>query len=72
MFISAKKEQKTKVIKKDLNPFWNEKFSFRAVDPMVSLVVLVYDYNSIGSSTFLGRNTISLKTLLDKPAEPEW
>jgi len=68
----AKKEQKTKVIKKDLNPFWNEKFSFRAVDPMISLVVLVHDYNSIGGSTFLGRNTISLKTLLDKEAEPEW
>jgi uncharacterized membrane protein len=68
----GKKEQKTKVIKKDLNPFWNEKFSLRAVDPMISLVVIVSDYNAIGGSTFLGRNTISLKTLLDKESEPEW
>jgi hypothetical protein len=59
-------------VKKDLNPFYNQKFSFRAVNLGVPLEVLIYDYDAFHSGTFLGRCTIALKSLIGKEPEPRW
>jgi hypothetical protein len=72
----GKLKQKTKVIKKDLNPFWNEKFSFRVVEPQLALQVIISDYDLTGND-FLGRTTVSMKSLVMMAAgggasEPEW
>jgi hypothetical protein len=66
------KTMKTTHVKKDLNPFFNQKFSICAVDSLVPLEVLVYDYDAFHSGTFLGRCTIPLKSLIGKEPELRW
>ncbi|KAH3762005.1 hypothetical protein Pelo_6158 [Pelomyxa schiedti] len=63
-------QYKSKTIKKSLNPVWNEVTSLFNAHPQDVLLVEVWDWNAIESSTFLGVVEIPLVTLIDgKPRE---
>lgn len=53
--------KKTKVIKKNLNPVWNEEFNFTVQKgPPFNLRVVVYDYDSTGKDDPIGTATVNL------------
>ncbi|CAM6089832.1 unnamed protein product [Calypogeia fissa] len=56
--------EKTKVIKRNLNPEWNETFSLVVKDPATdSLEISIYDWDKVGARDKLGVQVISLKDL---------
>ncbi len=69
-----KQSFKTEIVKKSLNPVWNETFDFSARSTTKALIFEVFDYDMIGSHDFLGGIEIDLSTLeLDMGAhKPTW
>ena len=79
----GKAKRKTRVIKKNLTPRWNERFCF-LVDPVkvrkaavkggskaAGITMDVYDWDRIGTNDFLGQAWFPLDTLLDTdPDDP--
>jgi Ca2+-dependent lipid-binding protein len=65
---------KTEVVKKSLNPVWNETYDFSARLTTKLLVFEVYDHDIIGGHDFLGGIELDLSTLeLDINAQkPTW
>ncbi|XP_038985637.1 C2 and GRAM domain-containing protein At1g03370-like isoform X1 [Phoenix dactylifera] len=61
----GKQRAKTKVVKKNLNPVWNEEFSFLVGDPSEELTVYVLDEDKIFSDDFLGQVKVPLLKVLD-------
>ena len=55
---------------KNVNPFFNEKFSLRAVDTQLPLEVTVWDKDTL-TSNFLGRAVITLRSILDVDPIPK-
>ncbi|XP_053175888.1 multiple C2 and transmembrane domain-containing protein 2 [Scomber japonicus] len=69
--LEGKQFYKSKVVYKNLNPRWNESFSYPLRDREHIVEVRVYDKNRT-SDDFMGSSTISLKNLdLDKTHEME-
>ena len=60
-----KQQQKTNFVKQELNPVWNEVFSFDVVTGKEVLEVLVYD-KDITSDDFEGRFEVTLSQFLDQ------
>ncbi|KAK4429401.1 Synaptotagmin-2 [Sesamum alatum] len=61
--------KKTTVKHKNLNPEWNEEFTFVVKDPEAqTLELVVYDWEQVGSHDKMGLNVIPLKDLT--PEEP--
>jgi Ca2+-dependent lipid-binding protein len=44
LFIDGAKKQKSKIIKKTLNPTWNEEFQIADVEENQELQLFVYEY----------------------------
>ena len=65
---------KTEIVKKSLNPVWNETFDFSARVTTKVLVFEVYDYDMIGGHDFLGGIELDLPALeFDAGAhKPTW
>ncbi|KAL0325892.1 UNVERIFIED_CONTAM: Synaptotagmin-2 [Sesamum radiatum] len=62
--------KKTTVKHKNLNPEWNEEFTFVVKDPEAQVLELVvYDWEQVGSHDKMGLNVIPLKDLT--PEEPK-
>jgi len=62
------KNHSTKIINNNLNPVWNEEFSFEVGDPTTSLVTfIVWDSDMVSADDFVGCASISLNVL--KPNE---
>lgn len=61
----GKHRSKTKVMKKNLNPFWDEEFSFRVGDLNEELIISVLDEDKYFSDDFLGQIKIPLAKVLD-------
>lgn len=57
----SKEALKTKVIKKNLNPEWNETFDLKLERLHESLTIECFDYDLMGSDDSLGKSTIRLK-----------
>ena len=71
--VSFEQQRKqTKVIKKTLNPTWNETFEFEISDPAATLLVEIYDHDLIGSHDFLGSVHISVALLVVEVLWDEW
>ncbi|XP_020584291.1 C2 and GRAM domain-containing protein At1g03370-like [Phalaenopsis equestris] len=61
----GKQRAKTKVVKKSLNPLWDEEFSFRVGDLREELIVSVLDEDKYFSDDFLGQVKLPLSKVLD-------
>src|SRR3954467_2462691 len=62
--LDGKKVFKSKVIKKTLNPVWDESFDVAITSRTLSVFYLeLYDWNQVQSSELLGTAEISLKNL---------
>ncbi|XP_020090459.1 C2 and GRAM domain-containing protein At1g03370 isoform X2 [Ananas comosus] len=61
----GKQRSKTKVIKENLNPTWNEEFSFRVGDLNDELTIYVLDEDKYFADDFLGQVKVSLTKVLD-------
>lgn len=65
--------QKTKYIRKNLNPVWNTTLTFSGVeDAGLTIEVIVEDHNDISSHTFLGKAIIPIKQFDDKKSNRKW
>jgi Ca2+-dependent lipid-binding protein len=65
--------QKTPFIRKNLNPVWNSKHTFRGVDDTsASVVVIVEDHNDIKTPDFMGKISIPLAQFNDKKPMKQW
>ena len=60
----GKHRSKTKVVKKNLNPYWDEEFSFRVGDLSEELTVSVLDEDKY-IDDFLGQVKIPLSKVMD-------
>jgi len=56
----------TKVIKKNLNPDWNEQFELRVTDMNAVLTISVFDKDMIGADDLIGQTVIPLSTLVSR------
>ncbi|CAL9188875.1 unnamed protein product [Musa hybrid cultivar] len=61
----GKHRAKTKVVKKNLNPVWDEEFSFRVGDLNEELTVCVLDEDKYFTDDFLGQVKVPLSKVLD-------
>ena len=56
--VDKKTKQKTKVIKKNLNPKWNETFTFQVPVTSKGIMIDMFDEDLIGSDEFMGTVTV--------------
>uniref|UniRef100_A0A493TI26 Dysferlin n=1 Tax=Anas platyrhynchos platyrhynchos TaxID=8840 RepID=A0A493TI26_ANAPP len=65
-------KKKTKVIKNNVNPVWNEGFEWdlkgTALDPGSELSVVVKDHETMGRNRFLGEARVPLRDVLSSPS----
>ena len=65
-------QQKSNYVKNDLNPVWNEVFTFDVVTGKEKLQVTIYDKDDFGSDDFEGQFTVSLDALKDQGQHDIW
>jgi len=65
-------KRKTKVIKKDLNPQWSEKFELVVNDVNDSLRVSVWDKDLIGADDLIGETMIPLESIVGQKVPQKW
>jgi ankyrin repeat protein/tetratricopeptide (TPR) repeat protein len=68
----AKEKRKTKVIQKDLNPEWAEKFELVVNDVNDTLKVSVWDKDFIGSDDLIGETMIPLESVVGQKVPQKW
>ncbi|KAM9193801.1 dysferlin isoform 6-T6 [Mergus octosetaceus] len=65
-------KKKTKVIKNNVNPVWNEGFEWdlkgTALDPGSELSIVVKDHETMGRNRFLGEARVPLRDVLSSPS----
>ena len=62
-------KQKTKILKKTLNPVWKEHFSFRVTDTGSKVVISCFDWDFADAHDFMGKVVVKLDVLLDGPVD---
>uniref|UniRef100_A0A8C9NRU9 Dysferlin n=1 Tax=Serinus canaria TaxID=9135 RepID=A0A8C9NRU9_SERCA len=64
--------KRTKVIKNNVNPVWNEGFEWDLkgipLDPDAELTVVVKDHETVGRNRFLGESRVPLRDVLGTPS----
>lgn len=65
-------QQKTNYIKQELNPVWNEVFTFDVTSGKEVLEVIVYDRDDFGTDDFEGRFEVTLEDLRDQSPHDVW
>jgi len=71
LFLERQKE-KTRTVKKTLNPKWQADFEFYVSEPGASLEVSVFDWNRLFADELLGKVTIPVSSLRDGATEDKW
>lgn len=61
----GRQRAKTRIVKKSLNPFWDETFSFRVGDLRDELIVSVLDEDKYFSDDFIGQVKLPLAKVMD-------
>ncbi|XP_066041221.1 dysferlin isoform X3 [Chamaea fasciata] len=65
-------KKRTKVIKNNVNPVWNEGFEWDLkgipLDPDAELTVVVKDHETVGRNRFLGESRVPLRDVLGAPS----
>lgn len=64
--------QKTNYINADLNPVWNEVFTFDVDTGKEVMEITAFDKDNFGSDDFLGRFDLTLDNYRDQQAHDEW
>ena len=64
VFVGKNKPKKTKIVKKNLNPVWEESFEFPFTRHDKTLQVQVWDWDAVGSDDFLGLVHVDLTPAL--------
>lgn len=59
-------QQKSNYIKQELNPVWNEVFTFDVVTGREVLEITLYDKDDFGTDDFEGKFTLTLDALKDQ------
>jgi hypothetical protein len=67
-----RKETKTKVIMKTLEPVWNEHFDIDLTDPFHVVKIVVYDWDQYSSNDFLGQIIFPISDLADGKKVRRW
>ena len=68
----GKEKRKTKVVKKELAPEWNEKFEIIVEDLNLPLNLSVWDKDMIGSDDMIGETMIPLTPLVGSKQAAKW
>jgi len=71
LFLERQKE-KTRTVKKTLNPKWQADFEFYVSEPNACLEVSVFDWNRIFADELLGKASVQVSTLKDGATEDKW
>ncbi|KAL1216860.1 Protein C2-DOMAIN ABA-RELATED 3 [Cardamine amara subsp. amara] len=61
----GRQKLKTRVVKKNVNPNWNEDLSFTVTDPNLSLTLIVYDHDLFSKDDKMGDAEIDLKPYIE-------
>ncbi|XP_063257331.1 dysferlin isoform X9 [Prinia subflava] len=65
-------KKRTKVIKNNVNPVWNEGFEWDLkgipLDPEAELTVVIKDHETVGRNRFLGESRVLLRDVLGTPS----
>ncbi|GAB2289756.1 Protein C2-DOMAIN ABA-RELATED 4 [Dionaea muscipula] len=61
----GKQKLKTRVIKKDINPQWNEDLTFSVADPNLPIKLVVYDHDTFSKDDPMGEAEIEIKSFVD-------
>lgn len=72
LLIHDKKELKTKIIKKSLNPKWDEVFHIEGLPEKGSFVIQVWDWDMVGSDDFLGSGAVPYSSAIYSKAKERW
>jgi Ca2+-dependent lipid-binding protein len=72
VIIHDKKEIKTKIVKKTLNPKWDEVFHIDGVPEKGSFVIQLWDWDLIGTDDFLGSVEIPYSAAVYGKAKEKW
>ena len=65
-------KKSTKIIKKNLNPEWNEGFVLQHSNPGSVLKIQVDDYDMASGNDFIGQVTLPMSSLSDKLENRKW
>ena len=64
---------KTRVVKKDLFPIWNESYSFIPSNPDRDIITLtIWDHDTLTPDDFLGKISIPVRQYLNRGPVDEW
>lgn len=61
----AKQKLKTRVIKKDVNPEWNEDLTLSVTDPNLPIKLTVYDHDTFSKDDKMGDAEFDIKAYID-------
>lgn len=68
----GKQQHKSKYVKQDLSPVWNEIFTFDVETGKEVLEILVYDKDDFGKDDFEGRCELTLEDFRDQGPHDLW
>eukprot|EP00026_Physarum_polycephalum_P005577 Phypoly_transcript_05612.p1 GENE.Phypoly_transcript_05612~~Phypoly_transcript_05612.p1 ORF type:complete len:602 (-),score=84.00 Phypoly_transcript_05612:29-1834(-) len=68
----GKQISKTNIVEKNLDPVWNEAFSFEIITQMYSFIVEVFDWDALSKDDPMGMVQINMKSLEDENPHDEW
>jgi len=71
LFLERQKE-KSRTVKKTLNPKWQAEFEFYVSEPGANLEVSVFDWNRIFADELIGKVNIPVSSLTDGATEDKW
>jgi len=64
---------KTRIIKKSLNPMWNEEFVLYPTHPETDILLLkIYDYDANSCNDLIGEMEYPVPVFMNKPPTEEW
>ncbi|XP_019433179.1 PREDICTED: protein C2-DOMAIN ABA-RELATED 4-like isoform X1 [Lupinus angustifolius] len=61
----GKQKLKTRVIKKDVNPEWNEDITFSVLDPNLPILLIVYDHDTFSKDDKMGDAEIEISPFIE-------
>eukprot|EP00960_Hanusia_phi_P047054 758185-Hanusia_phi.AAC.13 len=64
-----KKTKKTKIIRNNLNPEWNQEFTFPVTDFEQKIELVVYDHDDLGSDDIMGYVIVPVSDFVDEDKE---